>query len=442
MPYGSINDLPPSFKNLSTAQKQKAVQMLNAMLRDAGGDVTGEQIATVLKRVQTMNLAEIRPITLAEAPEGQKQISEPFEVLRAGEFSYRGETLKITEADLDKAIANFNAMQADGHDLVIDYDHSFAKGETSEAAGWFRELTRKGSSLFARVKWNSGAVQKIRDEVYRYFSPEFHEHWSDEHGKDWGFTLLAGGLTNRPFLKGMTPVALSEPLERELAQMRMAGVPEIEAELSELKASALSETRSEVADEKLTVEINGEQREFSAKDVADLVAKAGEEPTSLKVEVDGEAKTFTAEDVGKLVEEASKTDDGETRKLSDRVKTLSEELDAERKTLTSERFDRIFREAQKEGRVDAKEETRATWEQRVEKFGLEEVTKLLNELPTYIPVDERGSGADAGDAVPEQEGVDHDAARADREIKTLAEKEEITYSEAAVKWGERQGASA
>lgn len=148
--------------------------------------------------------------------------SEPFEVLRAGSYVRSGREVEITEADLDRAVTNFVDGRM-GPEIPLDFDHSFAAGQGSKAAGWVTELARHGRSLFARVKWTPRAAEMIEAREYRFFSPEFSRTWRDEHGAEHGFAMVAGALTNRPFLRNMTPVALSEDrhadAERYLAEV-------------------------------------------------------------------------------------------------------------------------------------------------------------------------------------------------------------------------------
>lgn len=152
--------------------------------------------------------------------------SECFEVLRAGSFKHPnfGE-IEVSGSDLDQALANFTAMRARGAAIPVDYDHSFRRKGDSRAAGWMESLTRSGDRLLAKVKWTKDAAQAIRAREYRFFSPEFQEDFKNETGDSQGFTLLAGGLTNRPFLKGMEPVALSEAITED------DGTPESRAAL-------------------------------------------------------------------------------------------------------------------------------------------------------------------------------------------------------------------
>jgi hypothetical protein len=94
-----------------------------------------------------------------------------------------------------------------GTDLDIDYDH---KRETSEAAGWVKSAQMRSDGLWLFVEWTKSAYTKIKEKAYRYFSPEFDDEWTDAQGNKFKDVLFGGGITNRPFLKNLVPLNLSE----------------------------------------------------------------------------------------------------------------------------------------------------------------------------------------------------------------------------------------
>jgi hypothetical protein len=95
-----------------------------------------------------------------------------------------------------------------GQDLDIDYDH---KVQTMEAAGWVQAAEATPNGLALKVEWTKKAAEKIRNKEYRYFSPEFADEWQHpKTGKKFNDVLFGGALTNRPFLKDILPVNLSE----------------------------------------------------------------------------------------------------------------------------------------------------------------------------------------------------------------------------------------
>jgi hypothetical protein len=95
-----------------------------------------------------------------------------------------------------------------GQDLDIDYDH---KQMTTEAAGWVQGAEPTPNGLNLKVEWTKKAAEQIRNKEYRYFSPEFADEWQHpKTGAKHKNVLFGGALTNRPFLKDILPVNLSE----------------------------------------------------------------------------------------------------------------------------------------------------------------------------------------------------------------------------------------
>jgi phage I-like protein len=108
-----------------------------------------------------------------------------------------------------------------GQDLDIDYDHK-AKG--GEAAGWVKDADARGDGLWLLVEWTRSAWAKIKEKAYRYFSPELVDEWTHpQTGEKYQDVLFGGGLTNRPFLKGILPINLSELLSEHDATESVGG---------------------------------------------------------------------------------------------------------------------------------------------------------------------------------------------------------------------------
>jgi phage I-like protein len=96
-------------------------------------------------------------------------------------------------------------------DPDIDYDH---KSKTSEAAGWVKDAEARTDGLWVLVEWTKSAAQKIKEKAYKYFSPEFDDTWTHPKTKqEFKDVLFGGGITNRPFLKDILPLNLSEAFE-------------------------------------------------------------------------------------------------------------------------------------------------------------------------------------------------------------------------------------
>lgn len=93
-----------------------------------------------------------------------------------------------------------------GIDPSINYDHN----NQGDAAGWVKDAESRTDGLWLFVDFTKTAVQKIKEKAYKYFSAEFHDEWEDAHGNKHTDVVVGGALTNRPFIKDLVPVNLSE----------------------------------------------------------------------------------------------------------------------------------------------------------------------------------------------------------------------------------------
>jgi outer membrane biosynthesis protein TonB len=117
-----------------------------------------------------------------------------------GDLTFSQERLQAFAASVNNKVLQ--------KDLDIDYDH---KARVDHAAGWVQQAQVRDNGLWLYVTWTPAAQQKLQDKEYRYFSPEFQDEWTDpKTGITYKDVLFGGGLTNRPFLKDLVPINLSE----------------------------------------------------------------------------------------------------------------------------------------------------------------------------------------------------------------------------------------
>lgn len=114
--------------------------------------------------------------------------------------------LDFTPDKIQRFAASVNS-KVRGIDPDIDYDH---KDKSGKAAGWVRAADVRDDGLYIQVDWTQAAADAIKAGEYRYFSPEFDDEWTDAQGTKHTDVLFGGALTNRPFLKNLLPVNLSE----------------------------------------------------------------------------------------------------------------------------------------------------------------------------------------------------------------------------------------
>ena len=117
-----------------------------------------------------------------------------------GELDFNPESLK-------RFADNFHAKVRDT-DLDVDYDHKEFGGK---AAGWYVNVEVREDGLWALIEWTDEAARALKNREYRYFSPEFTEVWTHpKSGHTFNDVLFGGAITNRPFLKDILPINLSE----------------------------------------------------------------------------------------------------------------------------------------------------------------------------------------------------------------------------------------
>lgn len=183
-------------------------------------------------------------ITLAEVgADGVQEIPKRIELLRVGRYERVGffgdrSLLTIDTELLSSLKKNFDAKTL-RIDPAVDYSHA----NWDKAAGWIRgvELSDDNSTLYIVPEWTPAGKQSVLDKEFCYISAEFHPDYRDnETGKSYGPTLFGAGLTNRPFIKGMKSVELSET--QEDATMTEQEIKELQEKLAESEAKVVSLT--------------------------------------------------------------------------------------------------------------------------------------------------------------------------------------------------------
>lgn len=202
-------------------------------------------------------------------------------------------SVSITDKILEALKRNFD-NNVRGCDISIDYTHDNEDGE-SPAAFWIKSLEirpnsdGKGKGLFARGEFTPKGARKVSEKEYRYVSADFVIDYIDQNGKHNPYVLRGGTLTNRPFIKNMNPIKLSEgyhPKEKELNKMNR------EELIAALKGLGVDVTALMAGSESLTAKV----RELEAK-IVELSALPTQKDSEIKA-----LKDKLLEASGKIVE--------------------------------------------------------------------------------------------------------------------------------------------
>lgn len=95
-----------------------------------------------------------------------------------------------------------------GIDPSLNYNHD--NNSPDGASGWVKDAEARSNGLWLFVEFVKDAAQKVREKKFKYFSIEFVDEWIDSQGKKFQDVVVGGALTNRPFMKNLIPLNLSE----------------------------------------------------------------------------------------------------------------------------------------------------------------------------------------------------------------------------------------
>ncbi len=161
-----------------------------------------------------MRIGDSSAFTEIKLAEGNV-VPSRVQYLRVGKFNHpKYGKFEITPMILAELKQSFD-KRVRGIDTSFDYFHDSDK----EASGWAKafELSDDGQALYAEVDWTPTAEKKLSEKELKYFSPDFGFKWTNpETGEVHKNVIFGGGLTNRPFVKGMEAIVASENKETEM----------------------------------------------------------------------------------------------------------------------------------------------------------------------------------------------------------------------------------
>lgn len=276
----------------------------------------------------------------------EKDKKSRVQILRTGTFYHRRYgKFTITDETLEAMVSNFHDVYPKlPTELVVDFEHlsvsNIVDPRQGRAAGWVKDIELDDSKLYATVEWTEEAVEAITKKEFRFISPQFDLNYPDkESKKKIGPTLLSVALTNRPFLDGMDPVVLSEPL----GAMIFAEEESIDERVNVVRSAFYAEFGSHHNDEYVTEVFD----DFA-------IIQSGSELFKIPYTRDSETGKVEFDTLGRVKVTLTKTYD-EVQQLSDAERTARETAaKAATKVGTSKR-PASAKIIKREGTVDEKE---------------------------------------------------------------------------------------
>lgn len=232
------------------------------------------------------------------------------QITTRGHFKGHGQgTFSLNDKTLGEIVQNYRDV--DGGQVAFDYEHASELDATSgsiptsgaPAQAWIRDMRIEAKGLFALVDWLEPARSQVREKKYRFVSPAIV--WDSRHpvsGEKIGARLTSVALTNRPFLRGLAPLAAKDTSSNQGATMSEDAASNL------LKETTSKLTASEAQVATLTLQLNERQSKITALE-ADVT----------KLRADGEARDAT--ELAARVDEAFETHK-DAQKLTDKHKAM------------------------------------------------------------------------------------------------------------------------
>lgn len=369
---------------------------------------------------------DLHGVTLSD----DENLTTTFQAMPYGEYDhpiYGKINLTIDKA---KAMAQNIVNRVRGTDLDIDYDHKQDAAKGSAAAGWVQAAEAREDGLWLTVKWTKGAWDAIKAGEWRYFSPEFHDEWTHPKTKEVHKDVLFGGaLTNRPFLKDIMPLNMSELFEEQANQQQEEGTgmdPKKLRKLLGLPEDATDEQVEKAIADAPEGAVIGVPPEEPANDKGDKGDKPDDQSSSQEPQTIAASEGATQEVIKRLTEST----DPNVKALAEMVGALQTTVQTQGVALQLAETDNVIKRLSepKDGKVLPASSLNAMKEilLKAPKAMSDDIVKLFEGLRDAggVELNERGS-----------EG-DHRSGEGDNPTKKFTEKVEAMVKEDKISFGE------
>lgn len=98
-----------------------------------------------------------------------------------------------------------------GQKIHSDYEHGEDPAKGGKASGTIKQVEVKDDGLWGLVEFTDEAKKEIDAGEWNYWSTAHYDKWTHPQTKETHeYVLSGGGLTNKPYVKGMVPLNFSE----------------------------------------------------------------------------------------------------------------------------------------------------------------------------------------------------------------------------------------
>lgn len=256
--------------------ERRAFSAANAQVSDStDNSAVAEEVATVdnegngkLEEGIQMGTAYTITSQVIELGEMGDDAQESWiQLAKAGEFHHwSGRKFKLDRSVFEAMADNLDRIGGEApvnllHPELRERMGARISAEDFRAVGRIVELRVSDERLDARVVWTEEGRDFVRSGKFRHISPEIAFEYQTDEGSKIGTVLVGAALTNKPFLKGMEPLAASE-------EPTVGTEPTITTSPVDGEEDIMSETTLACVAEKLGVESGDETALLTALDTA------------------------------------------------------------------------------------------------------------------------------------------------------------------------------
>jgi phage I-like protein len=206
-----------------------------------------------------------------------------------GEIFGRDEHVRFIQVVDDQAVKAMVADQpGENAPRLFDFEHRSLGDFSSDtsAAGWIDKLEARPDGLWGHVRWSAKGLADLRGGNYRFLSPVFAAFDDLGDGRRRPAKLHSAGLTNKPNIQNLSPVANSasagnpkNTMDYKAELLKLCGLP---AEATDEQiAAACTETAANCAKGKKAVAPNKTLEDEVASLRTQLAANKAESAAAL-----------------------------------------------------------------------------------------------------------------------------------------------------------------
>ena len=184
--------------------RKEATQQMRALYANS------KEFSEVAEGLLTM----LRPLRFSEAEIKGDKLVKWIQAFPYGQWDHPiwGMTY-FSKHNAETMKMNFSERVHGKDILTTDFEHGMDISKGTKSSGNILDMDVREDGMWWLVEFTPTATKEIEDGEWNYFSPEYYEVYENHmNGEIHADVATGGALTNKPWIKGMMPINLSEVL--------------------------------------------------------------------------------------------------------------------------------------------------------------------------------------------------------------------------------------